>query len=60
MCEEEKNNIKALDNGVLESWKRGVVTSDGVYNNRNNSIHNSYNSTNLIVEITSIAKTKLD
>ena len=60
MCEEEKNNMKALDDGVLVSWKRGVVTSDGVYNHRNNSIHNSYNSTNLIVEITSIAKTQLD
>lgn len=34
MCEEAKNNMKALDDGVLGSWKRGVVTSDGVWHTR--------------------------
>lgn len=31
MCEEEKQRMKAKEEGELGSWKRAVVTSDGVW-----------------------------
>ena len=34
MCDEEKENMKKIDNNVLGSWQRGVVTSDGVWHTR--------------------------
>ena len=34
MCQEEKANLKQINDGVLGSWKRGVVTSDGVWHTR--------------------------
>ena len=32
--DEEKENMKKIDNNVLGSWQRGVVTSDGVWHTR--------------------------
>lgn len=34
MCEEEKSRMKAIDATVLGSWKKAVVTSDGVWHTR--------------------------
>ena len=34
MCEEEKNRMKEKDAAVLGSWKKPVVTSDGVWHTR--------------------------
>ena len=34
MCEEEKGRMKEIDANVLGSWKRAVVTSDGVWHTR--------------------------
>ena len=34
MCEEEKNRMKDKDAAVLGSWKKPVVTSDGVWHTR--------------------------
>ena len=34
MCEEEKNNMRALRNDQLGSWEKAVVTSDGVWHTR--------------------------
>lgn len=34
MCEEEKNRMKEKDAAVLGSWKKAVVTSDGVWHTR--------------------------
>ena len=34
MCEEEKNRMKEKDVAVLGSWKKAVVTSDGVWHTR--------------------------
>ena len=34
MCEEEENRMKALDSTTLGSWKKAVVTSDGVWHTR--------------------------
>lgn len=34
MCDGEKENMKKIDNNVLGSWQRGVVTSDGVWHTR--------------------------
>lgn len=34
MCEDAKNEMKDKDDKVLGSWKRAVVTSDGVWHTR--------------------------
>ena len=34
MCEEEKDNMKGIEDATLGSWKRAVVTSDGVWHTR--------------------------
>lgn len=34
MCEEEKQRMKAKEEGELGSWERAVVTSDGVWHTR--------------------------
>ena len=34
MCDEEKERMKQMSNGQLGSWKRAVVTSDGVWHTR--------------------------
>ena len=34
MCDEEKERMKAIPDGDLGSWKRAVVTSDGVWHTR--------------------------
>ena len=34
MCEEKKNRMKEKDGAVLGSWKKAVVTSDGVWHTR--------------------------
>ena len=34
MCEDEKENMKRKDEETLGSWKRAVVTSDGVWHTR--------------------------
>ena len=34
MCNEEKELMKGVDGGQLGSWKRAVVTSDGVWHTR--------------------------
>ena len=34
MCDEEKERMKEMSNGELGSWKRAVVTSDGVWHTR--------------------------
>ena len=34
MCNEAKENMKAIDRGILGSWERAVVTSDGVWHTR--------------------------
>ena len=34
MCDEEKENMKKIDNNVLGSWQQGVVTFDGVWHAR--------------------------
>ena len=34
MCEEEKNRMKEKDAAVLGSWKKPVITSDGVWHTR--------------------------
>ena len=40
MCEEEKNNTRALRNDKLGSWEKAVVTSDGVWHTRGHSSKN--------------------
>ena len=34
MCDEAKEKMKGMDRRVLGNWKRGVVTSDGVWHTR--------------------------
>ena len=34
MCDEEKERMKEMSHGELGSWKRAVVTSDGVWHTR--------------------------
>ena len=34
MCDEEKDEMMTKDEGELGSWKRAVVTPDGVWHNR--------------------------
>ena len=41
MCDEEKEKMKSLADGDLGSWKRAVVTSDGVWHTRGHFSQNA-------------------
>ena len=41
-CDEEKEGMKVIPDGDLGSWKRAVLTSDGVWHTTGHFSKNSY------------------